>query len=401
MDLTDDWKAVTRQLRMYAASSNIHDVIVMDECVGLYFRFPRDPYQANDQHDFLYASTELGPVFGANPRLSLRELVVYAIISALDRKNIELRDFAANPSPPTAGPNARPYRNVLPGVGPPPDSKKRAASSATQTRWQSGKRGKKNGSGQHDAFDTFVLQLELITGKTQVRITPARARASSRDSGFCDGTDRTPPEMNTVPMVQAPLTALGAPFTTLNVERILKKNVAVVTDGASHFIAKLFPPHSDTDPQKWINAELAVYAECANLQGTYIPYLHGIYRFVDSPHNSSLVMLTEFIGSGATVEDVIADTSEIEDETDHAELARATGRLAKLQESAVAALESLHRLKVAHADVAGRNMLVSADDQVVLVDFGYSLLLAGDLARFRARRDDDLARMKKAFVLHG
>lgn len=405
MDPTDDWKAVTRQLRKYAASSNIHDVLVLDEQVGIYFRFPHDPFQVNEGHDYLHASTDLGPDFGDTPRLSLRELVVFAILSALDRHNVELRDFAAETaSPITVGPNTRPYHNVLPGLEPPPpDSKKRPRSSFTQNRRQGHKRGKKNGPTQQDTFDKWDLgapvKLEFIPEKSPARrIAPPRARASSLDSGFCDGTDasphNSPPKTKLPPTPHGPISTAGTPtFASVSVQRILKKNVALVTDGASQFIAKLFPPDSDCDPRESLKTELAVYAECASLQGTFIPYLHGIYRVADS---TPLVMLTEYIGSGTTVEQIIEDADEIEDDGAYE---RVVNRLAMLQDSAVRAVQSLHALKVVHADIAGRNMVVTEEDQVVLVDFGRSVVVKDNLCRFRARRDEDLALLRKAFVM--
>lgn len=395
-DTTDDWKAVTRQLRMYAASSNIRDVLVLDECVGIYFCFPEDPNESGHQHDFLYASTKLGPDFGVNPRLSLRELVVYAILSSLDRKNIELRDFAADGSPITVGPNIRPYRNVLPGIAPAPSSKKRqGSSSSTHTRRQGSKRGKPSEPVPHDRFDRFILVLELLPDMAPVA---TRGRISSRDSGFYDATDRTPPKKDTPPAAKL----VAAPVITLHVERILKDTVALVTDGASHFIAKLFPTHSDKDSARRLAAELAVYTECATVQGTFIPYLQGVYRFCGaSAHNTSLVMLTEYIGAGTTIASIIEALYEIPDGNadDDLEFERGMNRLAKLHDRAKTALEALHRRKVVHADVVARNIVVDENDNVVLVDFGYSLVLRDDLARFRVRRDDDLAQLRNAFAV--
>lgn len=393
-DTTDDWKAVTRQLRMYAASSNIQDVIVMDECVGIYFCFPEAPNESGHHHDFLYASTKLSPDFGINPRLSLRELVVFAILSSLDRKNIELRDFAADASPITVGANTRPYRNVLPGIAPAPSSKKRQGSSFTHSRREGSKRGKQSDPVPHDRFDRFILQLELLPDMAPVA---TRGRISSRDSGFYDATDRTPPKKST-PGIRP----VAAPFITLQVERILKDTVALVTDGASHFIAKLFPTHSDKDSERRLAAELAVYTECATLQGTFIPYLQGVYRFHDaSPPNSSLVLLTEYIGDGTTIASIFEELYNIPDETAADDVAFENGikRLAELHDRAKTTLDALHRRKVVHADVVGRNIVVDENDNVVLVDFGYSLVLRDNLARFRVRRDDDLAQLRNAFAV--
>lgn len=94
MDLTDDWTAVTRQVRMYAASGNIRDVLVMTETVEIYLCFPHAPFRANDPHEYLWASTEVGSDFGDELRLLLRELVVFFLLAALERKDVPLRYFA-------------------------------------------------------------------------------------------------------------------------------------------------------------------------------------------------------------------------------------------------------------------------------------------------------------------
>lgn len=63
------------------------------------------------------------------------------------------------------------------------------------------------------------------------------------------------------------------------------------------------------------------------------------------------------------------------------------------------AIESLHRMKVVHADLSGSNMVVVDKEHVVLVDFGYSLVLKDQPRRFKVRRDEDLQQLKKAFEM--
>lgn len=113
MDASDDWNAVTSQIRMYAAQSNTRDFLVMDDCVGIYCCFPFDPNMNDEGHDFIFASTQLGTDYGDNPRLSLRELVVFARPEALERKNVELRDFPGDSPLATVGPNTRSYSNAF------------------------------------------------------------------------------------------------------------------------------------------------------------------------------------------------------------------------------------------------------------------------------------------------
>lgn len=81
-DPTDDWNSVTRQLRMYAVGSKARHVLAIDAGVGIYFQFPPDPGSDDEPYLYLYAATHLGQSFDGELRLSLRELVVYALSTA-------------------------------------------------------------------------------------------------------------------------------------------------------------------------------------------------------------------------------------------------------------------------------------------------------------------------------
>lgn len=386
MDASDDWNAVTSQIRMYAAQSNTRDFLVMDECVGIYFCFPLDPNMNDEGHDFIFASTQLGADYGDNPRLSLRELVVFALLEALERKNVELRDFSGDTPSATAGPNTRSYRNVLSTLVNHPNPNQHAAA-GNQNR-QHPRRSRRHPSHQ-DTFDRCFLgasvKIEFLPDKAPIT---GRARGASVDSGFYDNSQHTsPPNLKSAATIRV---------ATLLVQRILKQGVALVTDGASQFVAKLFPPYSASDPEKLLRNELAVYEECLGLQGTFIPYLHGVCRVVNPPSaNGSLVMLTEYIAPGTTILDILDDTYDLDDE----EFARTESRLVKLEASAMLALRKLHELKVVHRDMAGRNILVDQEDNVVLVDFSHSSLLKNNLRGFRSGKKEDLRLLKRAFEL--
>lgn len=292
------------------------------------------------------------------------------------------------------GPNTRPYRNVLPTPVRDPESKKRTRSFSGQ-RQQDPKRVMRNDQAPQASLDRLVvgatLKLELIPGKSA-----SRPRASSLDSGFHDVSEScSSPRGRVRPSPSAhdpPTTA------TVTVERLFKPNVALVTDGHTRFVAKLFAPFSASDPERVLARELAVYRACADLQGTYLPYLHGVYRAAKRGGRlSSPIMLTEFIGGGKTIADVVDLTGVLDDEDEIEEAERA---LAGLQERARDAVDALHRRKVVHADLGPANMLLLADgEQVVLVDFGYSLVLkdAAVAARFKNRKAEDLRRLKQAF----
>lgn len=377
MDPTDDWVAVVTQLERYTGDSEIRDVIIMDETVGIYFRF-----RAKSCH-FLSASTELDPDFRAEcSRLSLRELVVCAIMSSLDRNNIELRDYVAENYPITVERITRQCHNIITECEPPRDTENHPG--PTEDSRRARKRRRMNRFGFQDAFDMWLLgasiKLEFLPDKAPLRV------AHAQSSGSRDATNSGPPDVN-------PASA-STNIATLTVERTFKKNVALLTDGESHFVAKVFTPDSYQDANQSLDSELAVYAECECLQGTYLPYLYGVGRVLNTParYGSCVVMLSEYIGSRTTVAHIIDDYYEYDDE-------RIKVRLTHLQESVMRALHSLHNLKVVHVDVAGRNMVVDDQDQIVLVDFEHAMVLKENLLRFKSRRDEDLKKLEEVFIL--
>lgn len=240
-----------------------------------------------------------------------------------------------------------------------------------------------------------TITLDLIAGKTPA--LTARQRASSIDSGFHDGTHGSPKSCASS-VAPSQMTSAGARdvirTATVTVERILKKSVAVVSDGKTHFIAKLFPPHTSGDPETLLHNELDVYRQCVSLQGTYIPYLYGVYRAVKrTPYFSSPILLTEFVENGTTVADLVYLAGQLDED----EFAEAEDELAVLQVSAVNAAESLHRMGIIHADLSRQNMVVVDKEHVVLVDFGYSFVVKAESRRLKVRRDDDMKQLKKAF----
>lgn len=387
MEPSDDWKAVTRQLRMYATVTKVRDVLVMDEYVGIYFRFPSDPTQVDEVHEYLFASTERGQGFDSNLRLSIRELVVFVLLSGLDRNNVRLRDFSSEtPSMVLFGPNTKPYHNVLSSDGVAPEKKRRSGPSAN-TQPQSHKKGKGLESDYKYTFDRMALGAKITLALVIEESPIIVGEATPVDFGLQPATN-APPLGETGTRVAPP------PTVTVTVERILKKNVAVVTSGPHRFVAKMFPPDPDRDPEIMRRRELDVYEECVNLQGICIPYLIGVYCVVaKSPRYNSLVMIIEYIGYGDTISQIVEVARGL---TEQDEIDRVNSKLAVLKASAKKALESIHHYKVAHGDVAGRNMIVQGDD-VVIVDFGYSMVLKDNPEKFESRRDNDMLHLDKAF----
>lgn len=369
MKPSDHWKAVTRQLRMYATGSKVRDVLVMDESVGLYFRFPSDPTQINDVHEYLFASTECGQDFDRNPRLSIRELVVFFLVSALDRNNVRLRDFTPeSPSCILIGENTRPYRNVLCP--------------------KSQKKGKGREADKKSTFERFVVGAKIDLSLNVEESPIIVGEATPLDLRFT--------LTSYLPTPSEASTRLHPPDNvSILVKGIFKKNVALVTDGKRDFVAKMFAPDRERDATLLMKKELSFYEECAPLQGINIPYLIGVYRVTGSRRNKYHVMIIEYIGVGNTIAQIIDAALDLQE---HDEIDRVKYKLQVLKASAEVALEKIHQRKVIHGDVAGRNMII-LDDRVVLVDFGFSMVLKNDLESFEGHRHRDIRHLNRAFEL--
>lgn len=104
-------------------------------------------------------------------------------------------------------------------------------------------------------------------------------------------------------------------------------------------------------------------------------------------------MLTENIAPGIIIVEILDDAYDPDDE----EFARTESRLVKLEACAMLASRKLHELKAVHRDMAGRNMLVDQEDNVVLVDFSHSSLLKDNRRGFRSGKKEGLRLLKRAF----
>lgn len=374
-------------------------VIVLDERTAIYFRFPNPPVNELDDTTFLVATPD--DVAGV-PKLSMRELVVLVLLRALDEKGVKLCD-SSGPAGVQVGTSAR-YRDVLHDDHAPRGSKR--PSSSTGPRQQP-KRGKTAANTDAAADDTPVMtrwtgwildscvQLEFLPDLAPLRDdAPGSSGAKSPDSGFHDGPSRKRRTFHAVPTTRD---AAGRHTTSLLVERIITDKAAVLRTrtGTARFVGKAFGLHPDAPT--WFANELGAYAACAPLQGGEIPYLLGVARVVQASPFAVLVVLMEHIPPGTTVAGLLFDAHFRFDTTDDAELAR----LVRLRESGAAAVEALHERRVVHNDLAGRNLLVCADDEgesVVVVDFDCAMVVRSGERRWESRVQMDRARFEAAFV---
>lgn len=388
IDPTDDWKAVTHELRTFAIDGRVRDVLVMDEHVGIYFEFPADPSQADQYHQHFYASTEHAPKTGPDPQLSLRELVAFTVLCALDRADVELRDFIADiAAPTTEGPNRRMYPRIHLGLLP-----SEPLVQAPRTRRRRVIRNKSvqimdvpvidnTPKAQLVSFAVGTdINLEFLEkgDRAHTAVSGTHARDSSDDQAILKVTNTSHQNQNYQPSAVA-----------LRIDKIIQDNVARVTDGVNHFIVKCF---TDPDNYRWLNNEIAAFNALESLQGTHLPYLLGVARIEGAP--STLALLTEYIGDGTTVQNLVDAAHNIDD---LAELHNACARMTRLKESAKRAVQSMHHFRVVHSDVSGKNMLIDDGDHVVMVDFGFAVTTRQDLSSFVRARIYDLAYVDGSF----
>lgn len=364
---------------MYAGESDLHDIILMNESAAIYVCFPPDNTNPNHLHDYLCVSPRLEGIFGVNPGLSVGELVVFALVSAFEKKNIEIRDVLRGAdSAADVVPTIRPSREVRHRRAAAPGWQRRRAPSARQLVQR---RGRRNDS-VHNGFASYLIGGTLTFENLPDKLPPRPATDLLRLQSLNDELYSSMPD--TSPANPISLTST----VTLTIVRIVKSGVAVVTDGQTQFVAKVFPRHSDPSPYKPFAHELAVYAACAGLQGVCIPYLYAVGHV---PEFDTSLLLLEFVGSGTTIANVITKLEEADD-MDWTELEN-------LETEAVTALQALHQQKVVHRDIAGRNMVLNDGGGIVMIDFGAARVIDNDLARFRSAREADEAGVRAVFHL--
>lgn len=351
---------------MYAVENKVRHALVMDESIAIYFCFPPEPSLANEPHDYFYASNEPGSDFGVNPPLSVRELVVFAIVAALEKKNIEL---SVDSESDTDDQTHRPYQPLLHTPVPPSNSEQHREPTASEQCHEVFFE-------RMDQFPNAALIFEMLPEKLPPRTHSARP--GYRDSDINYRSSINPPGS----IAAQP----ASPMTSVTILRILTRRVAVVSDGRTNYVAKLFPHPPGGTANQLGEQELAVYAACATLQGTHIPYLYAVGRVASS---DTFVLLTEFIGSGITIEDYIDNIAE-DDELAEAELA-------DLRPGATAALQALHERGVVHCNLKGSNMVLDDDERIVIIDFECARVLKRDSARFRIAKEKDEGAFKAVF----
>lgn len=373
MDPTQNWKSVTSQLRMYAVDNKVRHALLMDESTAIYFCFPPEPSIGNELHDYLYASNELGSDFGVNPPLSVRELVVFAIIAAMEKKNIKLSvGSESNADEQTH----RPYNPFLHAPVPPSNSEQHREPTASEPCHEKSDRHNEVFFERVDQFPEGALIFEILPEKLPLR--NRSARPGSRDSNNSYSSSINPPgSSNAQP---------ASPMTSVTIRRILTRRVAVVSHSGTHYFAKLFPHPPGSSANHLAEQELAVYAACATLQGTHLPYLYAVGRVASS---DTFVLLTEFIGCGITVQDYVDNL--VEDD----EVAEAA--LADRRPGATATLQALHERGVVHCNLKGSNMVLDDDERVVFIDFECARVLKGDSARFKIAKAKDEGAFKAVF----
>lgn len=182
--------------------------------------------------------------------------------------------------------------------------------------------------------------------------------------------------------VQLPVfTALpsGHVEATFYVERVLSRRVAVVADcttaSSTRWVIKFYA--FDWVSRWHLDKENAAYAACKSLQGNEVPLFYGQWSIGGTSANTCCALMMEFALPGTTIAEIRDGMVELEGE----ELALARGRLVRLQNMVVAAVDQLQACRVLHLDLAGDNMVVAVEmeqEAVVLVGFSWAMVQVVD-----------------------
>lgn len=353
-DTTDDWVAITSQLRKYSIQTCCRDILIMDERTAIYFQFGDDAMDVEEDIEYLVGS--------AAHQTTMRQLVAFACWRGLKRK-VKLATFHTGQASMAA--SIVSYDPVL-------DNTPRAKRSPDAPDESQSKRPRRHGGGncasgiagsrRHFAGwqAVYVFQMAVVP-------FAAYQTAPSTDSGDVGSSpphgDR-PPKRDFEPPEE----------TSWSVVDVISTNVALLECAGHQYVGKWFGVRSDRggishsgrkeESEVYFDNEVAVYSHCHTLQGCEIPHCYGVG---DISGINGVVLVVEYV-PGPGVGDVLLAFRESEIDSDEA-----VTWLHTLKGSATDAVKALHRFNVVHLDLHGWNMVV-LNDSVVLLDFDVSML---------------------------
>lgn len=388
---TENWVALTQQLRTYAQNSMAKDIIVMDEAAAIYFRFVDSPGDVYDNVEFLIVDSTCEGATASSP-FSTRELVAFVCWRALVKKGVKFpdgvngynRETVVNRYPSILEPRASPelWRQTIDS----PREMLHQNSIREQTGKQSGSIIRFAGWTVGHAFELGLVSPfdhhadEELFGLPQLDVqVPFASLGSSCDSlkssSYHDSNRRTRD-------FSQPPSGCG----TYIVENLFADRVAEVSSPQlpGRWVAKFFG--TDAESMENLASEVRIYNLCKQCQGREIPYAYGI-----GVMDSGRVLLMEAISPGITIARIRGAAREGDEE--------AASRLQKLMISAKVAVESLHRYGVVHNDLYGENLLVcksegGGDEAVVIADFDVAIVFDGGSGR---KQREDQATLRAAF----
>lgn len=387
---TENWVALTQQLRTYAQNSMAKDIIVMDEAAAIYFRFVDSPEDVYDNVEFLIVDSTCEGATASSP-FSTRELVAFVCWRALVKKGITFPDGLSGCNRETAMSR---YRSI-PEPRTSPKLCRQALDSPREMSHQSSGRQteKKFGSIKRFAGWTVGHAFELglvsafdhhadeeLSGLPQLDVQlPFTSLDSSCDdlrSSSHHDSSRRARDFNQPPSGRG----------TYIVENLFADHVAEVSSPQlpGRWIAKLFG--TDAESMENLVSEVRIYNLCKQCQGREIPYAYGI-----GVMDSGRVLLMEAINPGTTIAQIQGAARKGDKE--------AAIRLQRLMISAKVAVESLHEYGVVHNDLYGENLLVcksegGGDEEVVIADFDVAIVFDGGSGR---KQCEDWAIFRAAF----
>lgn len=368
---TENWVALTQQLRTYAQNSMAKDIIVMDEAAAIYFRFVDSPEDVYDNVEFLIVDSTCEGATASSP-FSTRELVAFVCWRALVKNGVKFPDGANVCNSETA---MNRYQSILEPRRSPelrrqtfnnPREISHQSSSRVQTEKHSESIKRFAGWSVCHAFELGLVSPfdhhadEELSGLPQLDVQlPFTSLGPGcdgiRSSSYYD-SNRQARDFNQPPSGRG----------MYIVENLFADHVAEVSSPQlpGRWIAKFFG--TDTESMEKLASEVRIYNLCKQYQGREIPYAYGI-----GVMDSGRVLLMEAISPGTTIARIQGAAREGDQE--------AASRLQRLMISAKVAVELLHRYGVVHNDLYGENLLVCksegrGDEAVVITDFDAAIV---------------------------
>lgn len=341
------------QMRKSAVQTRCRDVLVMDERTAIYFQFSEDLNDVEDDIEYLVGSE-------SHP-MTMRQLVAFACWRGLKRK-MKLANFSTQSLATSAA--------LLPCTV--VDSAPRGKRSPETMDGSQPKRSRHDSTGNGGRgptlqFGGWEAGYEFQMAQAPFVVYQTTGSTDCECPGSTSSLGDTPPKRAFAP----------PEGTSWRVSKVIWEKVAVLECAGRQYIGKWFDVRSDygetnhggekEEAETYFHNEVTVYVRCHALQGREIPHWYGVGNIAGI---SGKVLVVEYL-PGPTVADILHKfrKGEMDLTAEH----HGAKWLAGVRDSAIKAVQALHRFNVVRVDLCGQNMVI-LNNSVVIVDFDVSMV---------------------------